>query len=152
MQGLLLLGDGSDDSAIAVSPLSVTAVAKSDDGEILARTIVSAKYAVLETPGGTLEEGQEANLDVRNVTVWCGADWATAEPVAMRALRSAADVLSQLAAPAPVAPEGSGSSQFRQFVIVTFVLACVGAHPHPYCYCRAVRVLEPRPHDCLHCV
>lgn len=131
MQVLLLLGEGND-AVKAVSALSVTPEESSADGEVSARTIVSAQYAILPSPTEALEAGQVPNADVQNVTLWCGATWETAQPVALRALDAAAEALAQLAA--PTAPgDGSANNEFRQFVIVTFVLACVGARPGSAC-------------------
>lgn len=72
-----------------------------------------------------------------NVTLWCGPDWERTRSTAEEALAEAADELSNAAVgPMPLPPEegeDSSNGQLRDFVIGTFVLACVGMHPLSPC-------------------
>lgn len=94
-------------------------------------TLVEAEYSLRAASGAAA-----GAVRIRNVTVWCGASWGAAEPVAAAAVRAAAAQLpvpagSQSAPAAPPPPPPSGASDdSRNFLIGTLAVACVGAQ-HP---------------------
>lgn len=103
-------------------------------------TLLEAEYTLRTAAGGPA-----GAVRIRNMTIWCGASWEQAAPVADAAIRKANAELPReppgagstaaaspaVASPPPAVPApASASDDSRNFLIGTLTVACVGElHP-----------------------
>eukprot|EP00892_Ulva_mutabilis_P009187 jgi/Ulvmu1/6640/UM003_0278.1 len=100
-------------------------------------TLLEAEYSLRSAAGAAA-----GAVRIRNMTVWCGASWMQAAPVAAAAIRAASEQLSAAqrsagtpeaaagaaaAQPPPPPPPSGASDDSRNFLIGTLAVACVAA-------------------------